>query len=120
MRGEKEMLQLILEVAQPDERVRAVILNGSRANPKAKKDIFQDFDVVYVVTESETFTRNHDWIDVFGERLILQMPEQMNLPDYDDVSKITFAYLMRFKDGNRIDLTLFPVEKIKNAFNYDS
>src|SRR5687767_507179 len=35
MRGEKEMLELILDTASRDERIRAVILNGSRANPNA-------------------------------------------------------------------------------------
>jgi aminoglycoside 6-adenylyltransferase len=120
MREEKEMFELILEAAQKDERIRAVILNGSRANSKVKKDIFQDFDIVYVVTELESFTRNHAWIDVFGERVILQMPEQMQLPGYPANSRDTFAYLMRFKDGNRIDLTLFPVEKIRHRVKLDS
>ena len=35
-----EMMNLILTAAKGDERVRAVILNGSRANPNVKKDIF--------------------------------------------------------------------------------
>jgi len=32
MRSEKEIYQLILSVAKKDERIRAVVLNGSRAN----------------------------------------------------------------------------------------
>ncbi len=120
MRSENEIIKLILDTARNDERVRAVILNGSRANPEAKKDIFQDYDIVYFVNELETFTRNHRWIDVFGERLILQMPDQMKLPDFDNNSENTFAYLMIFTDGNRLDLTLFPIEKIESAFNFDS
>jgi len=31
-----------------------------------------------------------------------------------------FHYLMLFKDGNRIDLTLFPAEKLKTEFTQDS
>jgi len=121
MRGEKEMIELILGVARRDERIRAIILNGSRANPNAKKDIFQDYDIVYFVNRLETFTENHGWIDGFGERLILQMPDEMNLPGYEiDSEKTAFAYLMRFKDGNRIDLTLFPLEKLETHFVFDS
>lgn len=37
--------------------------------------------------------------------------------DKDDLS---FSYLMRFKDGNRIDLTLFPVEHFPTNFSIDS
>lgn len=48
-RTETEMMNLILSTAKEDERVRAVILNGSRANPNLKKDIFQDYDIVYIV-----------------------------------------------------------------------
>ena len=40
MRSEREMMNLILGTAQADERIRAVILNGSRANPNVKRDIF--------------------------------------------------------------------------------
>lgn len=37
MRSE-QMMELILETARCDERIRAVILNGSRANPDAPTD----------------------------------------------------------------------------------
>lgn len=47
MRIEKEMFDLILGVAQKDERIRAVYMNGSRTNSNAPKDIFQDYDIVY-------------------------------------------------------------------------
>jgi len=33
MRSETEIKNLILEFAQQDNRIRAVLLNGSRANP---------------------------------------------------------------------------------------
>ena len=38
MRSEREMYDLILGFARADERVRGVILNGSRANPNAPRD----------------------------------------------------------------------------------
>jgi aminoglycoside 6-adenylyltransferase len=45
----------------------------------------------------------------------------MELPGYENNSeKIVFAYLMRFKDGNRIDLTLFPLNKLETHFVRDS
>jgi aminoglycoside 6-adenylyltransferase len=110
MRGETEMLDLILNIAKNDERVRAVMMNGSRANPNAPRDMFQDFDIVYFVTDVESFTRDHAWIDVFGERMILQMPDAMGDPPPEP--GFTFGYLMQFMDGSRIDLTLFPVAKL--------
>lgn len=41
MRTEKEMYDLILDIAKNDERIRAIYLNGSRTNPNVPKDIFK-------------------------------------------------------------------------------
>jgi len=58
MRSEKEMFDLILGVAKNDERARSVYMNGSRTNPNVPKDIYQDYDIVYGVTETKSFLDN--------------------------------------------------------------
>lgn len=112
MRSEKHMLDLILRTARQDERVRAVILNGSRANPHAKRDIFQDFDVVYIVEDLVPFLADSTWIERFGELMILQKPDEMQTATPEQHN--SFTYLMQFMDGNRIDLTLFPLDQLDN------
>lgn len=107
MRTEKEMFDLILNFAKKDPRIRAVYMNGSRTNRNAPKDAYQDYDIVYVVNDFDTFTSDHKWIDIFGERLILQMPEAMRYPS----GKGHFSWMMLFTDGNRLDLTLIPIQK---------
>jgi aminoglycoside 6-adenylyltransferase len=110
MRNEKEMLDLILTTARNDERVRAVIMNGSRVNPEAPKDFFRDYDIVYIVTEKESFLADPGWIKIFGELMILQLPDDMSDPPPG--GKDYYGYLMQFADGNRIDLSLLPVNKL--------
>lgn len=110
MRSEQEMFDLILGVARQEERVRAVILDGSRADPQAKKDPWQDYDIIYVVTDVSTFKNDPEWIDVFGERMILQLPDDMG--ESAKQSRSSYCYLMQFKDGTRIDLNLYPVDKL--------
>lgn len=105
MRSEKEMFDLILGVAEKDERVRAVLLNGSRANPAVKKDVFQDYDIVYLVDAYESFLRDHSWVDVFGKKLVYQFPDDPNWYPGEG-REGHFGYLMLFDDGNRIDLQL--------------
>ncbi|GED27718.1 aminoglycoside 6-adenylyltransferase [Brevibacillus agri] len=109
MRSEREMMELVLDFARADERIRAVTLEGSRSNPRAPKDMFQDYDISYLVTDMQSFLDDPDWIDVFGERIILQTPEDMAMfpPDLGR----RFSYLMLFTDGNRIDLTLIPLDE---------
>lgn len=105
MRSEEEMMNLILQVAKDDERVRAVYLNGSRTNPNAPKDRFQDYDVVYVVTDTKPYYENHDWINHFGTVLYMQMPEYMDLLlEKEYTPQDTFGWLAIFTDGNRLDI----------------
>ncbi|MGR9593042.1 aminoglycoside 6-adenylyltransferase [Bacillus thuringiensis] len=118
MRTEKEMLDLIINTAKEDERIRAVIMNGSRVNSNVKRDCFQDYDIMYVVHDIQSFTSNHNWIHRFGEIMIVQMPEEMSLIPADEDGK--FLYLMQFMDGNRIDLTLVPFDLINKFVGQDS
>ena len=102
MRTDQEMLGLILQIAKKLQ-VDAVALSGSRTNQKIQTDEFQDYDVVYIVDDLDYLTRDLSWLDQFGKRII----EQHNVLDHRHL------YLMLFKDGNRIDLTLCPKEHIQ-------
>lgn len=117
MRSEKEMLDLILTTARSDERIRAVIMNGSRVNPNTPRDILQDFDIIYVVTEVASFRKDEDWIKHFGDLMILQMPEDMRDPPPGEGE--AYSYLMQFMDGNRIDLWIVPLTNV-NELEADS
>lgn len=102
MRTETEMLDVILQTAET-LNVDAVAMSGSRTNPKAPKDEFQDYDVVYIVDDLDNLTNDLSWLDQFGKRII----EQVIAIDHRRL------YLMLFEDGNRIDLTLCPKEHIQ-------
>ena len=101
-RSEAQMLRLILQTSET-LKIEAVALSGSRTNPKALQDEFQDYDVVYVVDDLDNLTSDLSWLDRFGKRLI----EQYNVLGHRRL------YLMLFEDGNRIDLTLCPKDYIQ-------
>jgi aminoglycoside 6-adenylyltransferase len=102
MRNEQEMMDLILDAAKADERIRAVLLVGSRANPAIPKDIYQDYDITFFVEDIAPFYNNPAWVEAqFGKPLIMQMPETMRNPTGDG----SFNYMMIYPDGNRIDLS---------------
>lgn len=116
MRSEQQMYDLILNFAKSEERIRAVTLEGSRTNRNIPADEFQDYDITFFVTDMDGFTADDAWLDVFGERQILQKPEDMELfrevskktacllgysyPDYDE--KIS-GYVKRRKERNDAD-----------------
>ena len=102
MRTETEMFDVILQTAKVLQ-VDAVAMSGSRTNPNASRDEFQDYDVVYIVENLDGLVADLAWLEGFGKRKI----EQHNVLDHCRL------YLMLFEDGNRIDLTLCPKEHIK-------
>lgn len=117
MRTEKEMFNLILNVAKEDERIRAVVMNGSRTNPNIIQDIFQDYDIEYVVHETKSFREDKYWIDRFGERLYMQYPED-NCYYSSDVENC-YGWLMQFTDGNRLDLHVCTLNQVLKDMNRD-
>lgn len=117
MRTEQEMFDLILNIAGKDERIRAVIMNGSRTNPNAIKDIFQDYDIIYVVEETKSFRDDKSWIDQFGERLYMQYPEDNSF--YQNDVENCYGWLMQFADGNRLDLHVCVLTTALKAINED-
>lgn len=119
MRSETEMMELILEGARQDQRVLAAYLKGSRTNPNVPKDPYRDFDVMYVVTETESFRRDTRWLDRFGTILLKQeqgdelgFGERFGLRDCVDQ---LYSWLLMFDDGNRIDIGVETVEHMKRG-----
>ena len=110
MRTEKEMLNLILNIAKQDKNIKAVCMNWSRVNEKIKPDIHQDFDIVYIVENLEDIIADLEWINQFGNRIITQFPEAQDL--YPSELEERYPILMLFDDYNRIDLTLLSKNKL--------
>lgn len=114
MRNGTELMKLFLDYANEDGRVRLVTLEGSRTNINIPRDRFQDYDISYFVTDMKSFQQDDHWLDYFGTRLMLQKPEAMELfpPELGN----WFSYLILFEDGNKLDLTLIPIEETEDYF----
>ena len=115
MRSELEMLQLILDFTSRDENIRAVLMNGSRANPNAPRDPFQDFDILCLVRDVTPYVRNRDIPPLFGQIMILQLPDDMGTPRWTE--DVHYSYLMQYMDGNRIDLSFHLLSKIEDVIH---
>lgn len=115
MRNEREMMSMIIDFAMNDPRIRLATLEGSRTNRNILPDRFQDYDISYFVTDMDSFKENDQWLDRFGNRLIMQKPEDMELfpPELGN----WFSYLILFEDGNKLDLTLIPINEWEDYFS---
>lgn len=102
MRTEAEMISLIKDIAFKEENIRAAYIEGSRTNPNAPNDIFQDYDIVYIVTTTKPFREDKEWINNFGKILYMHYPED-NVFYPSDVENC-YGWQIQFADGNRMDL----------------
>lgn len=116
MRTEKEIYDLVLNFAFQDERIRIVTLEGSRTNVNIPKDNLQDYDITFFVIDMGEFLKSDDWLSVFGNRIMMQKPEDMELFPPEEKG---FSYIMLFDDGVKIDLTLLPVSMLEEYLTRD-
>lgn len=118
MKKEEKVYKIILDIAKNDKQIRAVELNGSRSNPNAIKDDYQDFDIVCHVTDLTYYKNNQKFIEKFmsnfGNLVIMQSSAEQS--DYDVDNNDWYIYMMQFDDGIRIDLSFC---KIKESINSD-
>lgn len=113
MRNDVTMYKMFMDIANEDSRILAVYMNGSRTNVNVPKDIFQDYDIVFVVTETKPFIEDKNWIQKFGNILYMQYPDEH--PDFPTDKENIYGWLMQFDDGNRVDL---HVESEKHALEH--
>lgn len=118
MRDETTMHQLFMDIANADDRILAVYMNGSRTNVNVPKDIFQDYDIVFVVKETRPFIEDKTWINRFGNILYMQYPDEH--PDYPSDKENSYGWLMQFDDGVRIDLTAQTVAYAREHIHDDT
>ncbi|WP_312116208.1 aminoglycoside 6-adenylyltransferase [Brevibacillus reuszeri] len=114
MRTEHEMMKMIVDFAAKDDRIRLATLEGSRTNKNIPPDGFQDYDLSYFVTDMDSFKENDHWLDQFGKRIMMQKPEDMEL--FPSELGNWFSYLILFEDGNKLDLTLIPINEVNDYF----
>ncbi|MCK5811296.1 MAG: aminoglycoside 6-adenylyltransferase [Clostridiales bacterium] len=113
MKSETQIYKIILNMANNDERIRAVELNGSRSNPKAIKDDYQDYDIACYVTDLTYYKNNQKFIENFmsnfGKLIIMQSAAEQS--DYDMDNDNWYIYMMQFDDGIRIDLSFYKINE---------
>lgn len=117
MRTEQEILDTIIRIANENDHIRAAYMHGSRANPNAEKDNYSDYDIVFVVTETDSFTGNNEWLNIFGELAFsFEGHKNQNMFYTKKINDLTrrFSLGMMFKDGNHIDLVIEIIEEAMN------
>jgi aminoglycoside 6-adenylyltransferase len=70
-RDPRDVIQRLVQWADRQEAVRAMLLTSTRAQPHASLDIFSDHDVVLVVRDIHPFFVDRSWLEDFGQVLVV-------------------------------------------------
>lgn len=105
-----DVIHRLIQWAEQQVPVRAMLLTSTRANPDASADIFSDYDVILVVQDIHPFYQDRTWLEDFGEVLVVYWDPIYPAPDYG--IELT-ANVTQYQDGLKIDFTLWPVELLR-------
>ena len=118
MRNSTEIYSLLEKITWQDNRILALYMNGSRVNPNVMQDDFQDYDVVFVVTETSSFINDKQWINNFGNPLYFQLPDEN--PNFPNDKENFYGYLVQFEDGVRLDVHIETLQHALENIKKDS
>jgi len=108
----------ILNIAKTNDNVRVVEMNGSRVNPNIEPDQYQDFDIVFYVADYDAFLRDESWMKDLGDVILSQTT--LDQRESDNLETNSLIYMLQFRDGSRLDLSIVDVKKINEDFKQDT
>lgn len=107
MRKEAEVLAQIDKWAQEEACIRAVILSGSRADPRGQSDFLSDYDIALYVNDWSRFQNSDNWLNRFGSILV-----RWPLVPRSTFDSNWLTRLVLFEDGVRIDFQITEARQI--------
>ena len=104
MSNQEQVIERLIDWAEHEPRVRAMVLTSSRATPGAPVDLLSDYDVILALTEVRPFFESREWLEAFGRVLVLYRD-----PLSDEGGFETSCYVTQYESGLKIDFCLWPV-----------
>src|SRR6185503_3361418 len=104
------ILNQLVDWANQQQLIRAVILTSSRAIPNAALDLFSDYDVILVLRSIQPLYIDRTWLEVFGPVLTVYRD-----PLIEDDGLKRSAYVVQYENGLKIDFSLWPVELLQRV-----
>jgi aminoglycoside 6-adenylyltransferase len=102
--SEMSVIDQLIEWADQQPSVRAMLLTSSRAVPNAQLDVLSDYDVILVVRDVEPFYEDRSWLQSFGPVLAVYRDP---LEPY--LGFLQAGYVTQYESGLKIDFRVWPV-----------
>jgi len=104
-----DVIGRLVQWAENQPRVRAMVLESSRASDRSSVDILSDYDILLVVGDTRPFSRDETWLHDFGKILVL-------FRDKGRTHELTTCNrLVLYEDGTKIDYIVWPVALLQRV-----
>jgi aminoglycoside 6-adenylyltransferase len=109
--GERDVLGKLVQWVNNEPAVRALVLESLRALEGAPIDDLSDYDVLLVVSDARSFSRDETWLHHFGNILVLfrDQGRMYGLRSYNR--------LVLYEDGTKVDYILWPVALLQRVLS---
>jgi aminoglycoside 6-adenylyltransferase len=107
--GEVDVLGRLVQWANSQPLVRALVLESSRAREDAALDALSDYDVLLIVADTRVFAHDETWLHHFGTILVLfrDQGRMYGLRSYNR--------LVLYEDGTKVDYIIWPVALLQRV-----
>jgi len=105
-----EVIDKLIQWAEQQAAVRAMLLTSTRAIPNASVDLLSDYDIILVVPDIRPFFTDRRWLADFGQVLVAYWDPIHRTPGYNSEQ---FGNVIQYADGLKIDFTLWPVTLLR-------
>lgn len=109
MRNLDNELKKLIEFAESNDNIRALVLQGSYVNTNAPIDDFSDLDPLFYCNDVTEFTSTNEWKSYFGN-VISFFSDEWGEEDAKAYTRLTI-----YDDGFKIDFGFQDVSLAKNA-----
>lgn len=114
MRENTNTMNLILNIAKSDPRIRVAFQTGSRVNPMEKRDEVQDYDIIFGVSSVEDFSVDQSFLE--GLDTIFVYSPEISKKEINKL-KHEINYKVILDNGPKIDFKFLPIESVTDLIN---
>ena len=105
MTNRDKKLQEIIEWANTNPDVRAVLLTSSLVNPLAEVDVHSDLDIEFIFKNNEPYISDESWINAFGNPIVNLSEDESRFEGKHGINMVLYA------DHVKVDFKLHSVHK---------
>ena len=106
----EETIERLIQWAEQQPLVRAMVLTSTRAIPGASGDALSDYDVILALRDVRPFHQDRAWLEAFGPVLVMYRDPLEPHGGY-----MTSGNVTQYESGLKIDFSLWPVELLRHV-----